>query len=148
MRRKDRERKDPEFFDRVFAEAEVMFLAFNDNGPPYVIPVNFARNRDRIYIHSALAGKKLDLIAADNRVAFGLVAGVDIVREEATTHYRSVCGAGIISVVQDREEKREALDLIGERYDAKCERPAPDRNIARVAILRVDILSLTGKCCE
>lgn len=148
MRRKEKERTDEAFFDLVFAKAEVMFLAFNDNGAPYCIPVNFARKRDWIYIHSAREGKKIDLTAIDNRVGFALAVDIEIAREKSTTHYKSVSGSGLISRVEDREEKRAALDLIAARYDAKCRRPAPDRDVDRVAILRVDITVVTGKCSQ
>ena len=45
------------------------------------------------------------------------------------------------------EEKRLALDSLAERYAARCPRPAPDANVRRVAVIRIDILSLTGKRC-
>ena len=47
--------------------------------------------------------------------------------------------------VEDKEEKRTALDAITVRYKSLCPRPAPDSMINRVAIIRIDIDSLMGK---
>ena len=80
-------------------------------------------------------------------MAFSLAADVRIDREKSSTYYKSVCGTGRAVVVEDPEEKRLALDCLAERYAARCPRPAPDANVRRVAIIRIDILSLTGKRC-
>ncbi|WP_165065349.1 pyridoxamine 5'-phosphate oxidase family protein [Desulfovibrio sp. ZJ200] len=147
MRLRKRECAEQAFFDEVFGKAQELFLALNNNGCPYLIPLNFVRLGERIYLHSALEGTKLDLIRKDGRAAFSLVADVRIEREKSTTYYKSVCGTGHASVVEDAEEKRLALDSLAERYAARCPRPAPDANIRRVAIIRIDIASLTGKRC-
>ena len=40
------------------------------DGTPYVVPVNFAFEGDRIYFHCALEGMKLDYISANPKVGF------------------------------------------------------------------------------
>lgn len=147
MRQKKRECHDPAFFDEVFSRSEELFLALHNGDFPYVIPVNFSRLGERIYIHCALEGAKLDLIRQDGRVAFSLAADVRIDREKSTTYYKSVCGTGRAFIVEDPEEKRLALDSIAERYASRCPRPAPEADIRRVGIIRIDIVSLSGKRC-
>lgn len=147
MRRKDRERTDSEFFDEVFSAAEVLFLAFTNGDAPYCLPVNFAREGDHIYIHCAPEGLKLDCVRRDDRVAFSCAVDVVIDRERSTTYYKSLCGTGCAVIIDDMEEKRHALDCIGERYAARCPRPAPEATARRVTILRIDIRTLTGKQC-
>ncbi|MDE5879792.1 MAG: pyridoxamine 5'-phosphate oxidase family protein [Desulfovibrio sp.] len=151
MRRKDRERTDAAFFDAVFASAEVLFLALKNGEFPYCLPVNFAHDRpgggNRLYIHCAHEGLKLDCIRADDRVAFSCAVDIHIDVARATTYYRSLCGTGRARVVEDMAEKCHALDCIGSRYAALCPRPTPEATARRVAILRIDILSLTGKEC-
>ena len=46
---------------------------------------------------------------------------------------------GTAIIVEDKEEKRTALDAITVRYKSLCPRPAPDSMINRVAIIRIDI---------
>lgn len=147
MRLKKRECHDPAFFDEVFNKGEELFLALHNGDFPYLIPVNFIRLGERIYIHCALAGTKLDLIRQDGRVAFSLAVDVRIDREKSTTYYKSVCGTGRASIVEDPDEKRLALDSIAEHYASRCPRPAPEADIRSVGIVRIDILSLSGKRC-
>jgi len=66
MRRKDREVTDFQEIIEIMKKCDVCRLAFNDQGFPYVIPLNFGLDvvGDQVflYFHSALKGKKLDLI--------------------------------------------------------------------------------------
>lgn len=116
-----------------------------DGEYPYCIPVNFALANSRLYIHSALVGHKLELIAKDPHVAFSAALGIEIDTAHSTTYYKSVCGCGLASIIEDAAEKAFALDRIGERYGALCIRPAPPASVARVAIIRIDITQLSGK---
>ncbi|WP_308620878.1 pyridoxamine 5'-phosphate oxidase family protein [uncultured Desulfovibrio sp.] len=148
MRRKDRERTDDGFFDALFSAAEVLFLAFRNGDFPYCLPVNFAREGDHLYIHCAPEGLKLDCARRDDRVAFSCAADIVIDRERSSTYYSSLCGTGRAVIVDAMEEKRHALDRIGERYAARCPRPTPEATARRVTILRIDIRTLTGKQCK
>lgn len=145
MRRKDRECNDPHFFDQVFSHAPEIFLALNNGDYPYILPLNFARSGSVVYFHSAREGAKLDLIRANGNAAFSLACDVVVDPENSTTCYKSICGRGKARIVEDRDEKRAALDLLALRYCALCQRPAPDADLNRVAIIRLDIESMTGK---
>lgn len=147
MRRKDREHNDPAFIDDVMSRAEEMFLALNNGEYPYCLPLNFAKVGNAIYLHSATDGTKLELIKRDGHVAFGAACDVEIIREKNTTHYKSVCGTGNAVIVEDMKEKGFALDAIAARYGSRCQRPAPEKDINRVAIIRIDIVGITGKAC-
>lgn len=145
MRRKANECSTPEFFQLVLSQAEDLYLAINTEDFPYIIPINFVYVKGVLYLHCALEGTKLDLIARDNRVAFSTSIDVEIIREKATTLYKSVCGTGLASIITDKEEKRFALDCLGERYASICPRPSPDSALDRLCMVRIDILSMTGK---
>lgn len=145
MRRQDRENNDPQFISGVLEEAETLVISMDDNGWPYCIPVNFALAGNRIYIHCALFGAKLDCIASNNRMAFCAALDIEIDRARSTTYFRSVCGTALGSIVEDESEKGFALDLLAEKYQANCARPAPPEMIRRVGIIRLDIVSATGK---
>lgn len=148
MRRKDRRREEPAFFDYVFNTAETLSLALDGGEFPCCLPMNFVRLGARIYIHSAKEGRKLNLIRANPHAAFCLACDIRIDREKSSTYYKSICGRGLASIVEDAEEKRAALDALALRYNALCPRPAPDANVRRVAIIRVDILEMSGKECS
>ena len=74
MRRKDREVTDLSEIIEIMKNCDVCRLALNDDGFPYILPLNFgmAVNGDKItlYFHSALEGYKVGLIQKDNRASF------------------------------------------------------------------------------
>ncbi len=145
MRRKDKARLDREFMDTVLNEAQEIYVAFASADAPYVIPLNFAYMHGKIYVHCAHNGRKIDCIKANAQVGFCTAVDIAILREDATTKFRSVCGTGQAHLVDDIEEKRLALDAIATRYEANCECPATDKMVARTAIICIDILTLSGK---
>lgn len=145
MRQSQRECNAPEFFDEVFTRGEVLFLSLNTETFPYGVPVNFVFLDGRLYFHCALEGAKIDLLRRDGRVGFAVAADVVIAPEKSTTFYKSVCGTGLASFVEDTDEKRHALDALAERYGASCPRPTPDSALRHAALVRIDIKAMTGK---
>ena len=145
MRKQNRECLDPAFFDEVFSTADDLCLAMHDGDFPYVIPLNFVRQGNCIYIHCALEGHKLDCINRNPNVAFTLAADVRIHQEKSTTYYKSVCGTGRAVLVEDPAEKGRALDALAQRYAALGPTPTPDAALARTGVVRIDIVNLVGK---
>ena len=103
MRRNDREIKDRAEVLAVMRRCAVCHLALNDaDGYPYVLPLNFGvEERDGrvvLYFHSALAGKKLDLLARDSRAAFAMDTKHELQyfaeKGYCTYAYESVLGRG------------------------------------------------------
>ena len=74
MRRKDREITDFDEIVAIMRKCDVCRLALNDGDFPYIVPLNFGLevrgDRVFLYFHAAKEGKKLDLIARDNRATF------------------------------------------------------------------------------
>lgn len=145
MRRKDKECADRAVINSILDQAEILYLAIMTDSYPYCLPVNFAREGAKIYIHSAVSGAKLDYLRENSQIAFSTAIDIEIDTARSTTYYKSVCGNGKASIVEDAQEKGRALDLLAERYKARCMRPAPERDIMRVAILRIDIREISGK---
>lgn len=145
MRLASRECPDISFQQEVLNTAEVLYLSITTDSFPYIIPLNFVYLGSAIYFHCAPEGTKLDLLAKNSRVGFCAAIDIRVIREKFTTYYRSVCGTGHASVVQDSKEKLLALDALGRRYNAMCPHPAPPSTLEKVAIVRIDIVQMTGK---
>ena len=145
MRKKNSECNDPAFFDEVFAAADELCLAMHDGDYPYVLPLNFVRQGQAIYIHCALAGRKLDCIRQNPRVAFTVMTDISISREKSTTYFKSLCGRGQARIIEDDAEKGRALDAIAARYAALCPQPTPPASVRRTCIVRIDIEELVGR---
>ena len=84
MRRKDRER-DRSFAWEVLKKAPYATLSLTDSqGRPYAVPVNIVREENRVYFHSAMAGKKADCMRKNSQVCVVCVengAEIDWVRQ-------------------------------------------------------------------
>lgn len=136
---------DNAWLEAFFRRAGEIFISFSGAEFPYVLPLNFVWLDGRIYVHCAFEGRKVSLLAQDDRVGFAAALDVTIVQEKSTTWYKSVSGCGRMRTVTDQEEKRRVLDALSLRYAARCPRPAPDAMLRRVNVLCLEIESVTGK---
>lgn len=146
MRRKERECNDPAFFAQMFEEAKVITLAFQSEDAPYVIPVNFVFFNGALYFHCAVEGRKLDCLKRSPAVGFSVHEILAIDREKATTLYKSLCGTGTASCVADIEEKSSALAALAKKYESRCALPIPEKRLQITELVKITILSLSGKC--
>lgn len=144
MRRSDRECSNPEFVNEVLNSAPEMHVAFSGGDMPYVVPLNFVYADGVVYFHCAPEGRKLELLARDNRVAFSACTDVEVDSARQTTYFKSVCGNGTMRVVTDEAEMVQALALLGKRYEAPCP-PSTPEVLERLRVLRMDVAVATGK---
>lgn len=145
MHKRPFECNDPEFFNEVASQADDLTIALNNGGTPYVVTVNFVYLGGKLYFHSSPKGLKMELIARDGRIGFNMVCDVTISREKSTAYYKSLCGTGQARIVTDLAEKGRVLDAIATRYHAACPLPTPENTLAHVAVVCIDIETLTGK---
>ena len=68
MRRKDRELTPEQAWEIVDRCADGVVSMLDETGAPYAVPVNIVREDDRVYFHSAMAGKKADCMRKNPRV--------------------------------------------------------------------------------
>jgi nitroimidazol reductase NimA-like FMN-containing flavoprotein (pyridoxamine 5'-phosphate oxidase superfamily) len=149
MRKANREIKDKTAIRAIMEEALVCRIALSDDGAPYVVPMNFGLGENCLYLHCATEGRKLDILRRNDRVCFEM----DLLREIRQgqescgwgARYESVIGFGRAVFVDKPAEKRAALDRIMEHYGATVSFSHPDETLARTAVIRIDIESVTGK---
>ena len=148
MRREDKEIKDNNEIESIMQRATVCRVAFSENDVPYIVPVNFGYKDDCLYFHSAAEGKKIEIIRQNNNVCFELDIDHEVVRSGTPCKwgmkYRSVIGFGKAFLVRNVEEKRKALNTIVKHYSGKPS-DYPESAISNVAIIKVEIESMTGK---
>ncbi len=146
MRRSEKERNDPAWIGDVFRDATVCRVAFAGH-EPYIVPLCFGYEKDRIYLHSAPEGKKMNLFSAGSRVCMEFESGVQLVNAGQPCSwgmkYRSVIASGTAHVVEEKEEKIRALSLIARHYGA--EGTIPPDSLDRLAVIRIDLEEVTGK---
>lgn len=150
MRRKDKQVTSPEWIGEVLRKAEWLELGLaGSDGWPYIVPMNFVHKNGCLIMHGALAGKRADLLAENPRVCFQVAVDTEVVRDEAvpsdfSMKYRSVSGRGTAEIIEDIEQKREALKDLMRRYDGPTE-PMPDEMLKKTLVVRVEIMEITGK---
>jgi nitroimidazol reductase NimA-like FMN-containing flavoprotein (pyridoxamine 5'-phosphate oxidase superfamily) len=147
MRRADRLVTDRAAIDDVLRRAEILHVAMTGADGPYVVPVNFGYDGRALYIHCATAGHKLDVLAADPRVCFETCVDVRIVPGDGCewgARFRSVVGFGTATLLDDEAEKGYGLGVLVSQYSGRPE-TVPAADARGVAVLRIDISSMTGK---
>jgi nitroimidazol reductase NimA-like FMN-containing flavoprotein (pyridoxamine 5'-phosphate oxidase superfamily) len=153
MRRSNKEITDPSVIEGLLHDCAVGRLGtVGPDGWPMVKPLNFVLHSGRIYFHTAKEGEKIDHILRDNRVCFEAdqpVAYVRGTREDpckAEYLYRSVIVKGRAAMVEDGQERIDALSALMRKYQPDGGYGAfPPEKLAITGIVRIDIESMTGK---
>lgn len=149
MRRSDKEITNRLEIDRIIRDSDVCRLAFAVKNEPYLVPVSFGYDGEYLFIHTAKSGKKIDCIAANNRVCFEFERNVSLVHHahEAckwSFAYECVIGFGAIRELTSDEQKIKGLNCIMEHYSGrKWEFGEAETKIVRV--WEISISSLSGK---
>ncbi|WP_455715082.1 pyridoxamine 5'-phosphate oxidase family protein [Anaerosporobacter sp.] len=152
MRRKDREIKDPEEILAIMKQCDVCNIAICDKEYPYVIPLNFGVEYENgeftMYFHSATAGKKLDLLRENNKVAFSMSCAHNLVVGEmaceCTMEFDSVCGNGTMEILGE-EEKMAALTSVMNQYQPGVEHKFDTRLFKVISVLKLTVNEIYGK---
>lgn len=152
MRRSDREITDFDGICGIIGKCDVCRIALNNNGFPYIIPLNFGfyvqSGKITLYFHGASEGTKHELIAADNRAGFEMDCShklvLDSVKGSCTMEYQSAAGRGIITPVTDDDEKYLALCHIMKHY-RKDDFPINKSLISKTAVFALTVEQITAK---
>ena len=152
MRRSDRELRDPGQLLEIIDACKVFRLAMAAEGRPYLVPLNFGYAYEggqfEFYFHSALQGRKLDLLRQNPQVCFELDCGHALVPADLpcgySYRYASVIGEGTVELVEEPARKVLYLQRLL-RHQTGRDFPLQEEQAASVAVGRILVHSLTGK---
>lgn len=152
MRRSDRELRDPGQLLEIIDACKVFRLAMVAEGRPYLVPLNFGYAYEggqfEFYFHSALQGRKLDLLRQNPQVCFELDCGHALVPADLpcgySYRYASVIGEGTVELVEEPARKVLYLQRLL-RHQTGQDFPLQEEQAASVAVGRILVHSLTGK---
>lgn len=119
-----------------------------DDGYPYATPINYILVDDKVYIHSAPYGYKMDCLKRDTKCCFSAIVHAEIIPSKITAAFESVVIIGKIAIVEDPAEKRAALEAFVTQKHPGYEDigfKMIDKQIGKTAVLRVDPEEMTGK---
>ena len=152
MTKRELQITDESQIQRILDTAKVLHLGLAVDNEPYVVPMNYGYIHENgklvLYLHSAVRGKKLDMIRQNPRVFFEL--DCDRVPFEGTMpcqyglSYASVMGRGTARIVEDVEEKKKAMSILMKTQTAR-DFSFEDRLVSIVAVIRIDVAEYTAK---
>jgi uncharacterized protein len=149
MKRSDLEILDKSIIENILNTNTVCRIGFIDSKEPYIVPMSYGYTPDYIYLHAALAGKKIDLLRENNRVCFEVSDSIETVPTEVacgfSVLYRSVIGYGKAELVSEPDEKQQGLQIIMHQHTGKGKWDIPSAALKKVAVVRITIDSMTGK---
>lgn len=119
-----------------------------DEGYPYTVPVSYTIKDDKIFIHSAKEGHKIDSIKRNDKVSFCVIEKDEVIQSTFTTHFKSVSVFGRARIITDNSEKRHALESLIEKYSpdyVKEGQQEIEKGWDRVCLIEVKIEHMTGK---
>jgi nitroimidazol reductase NimA-like FMN-containing flavoprotein (pyridoxamine 5'-phosphate oxidase superfamily) len=148
MRRKEKEITGRSEIESIIRNSLVCRLGLADAGTPYIVPLCFGYKDNRLYFHSAKAGRKIEILKRNNAVCFEFDGNLKVQAGKAACDwgmkFRSVIGYGRASFIEDPEDKRKALDVIMAQYaDGAFE--YSEKMFEKALLIKVEIESMTGK---
>ena len=152
MTKRERQITDEGQIMRILDTAKVLHLGLAVDNEPYVVPMNYGvaweDGRLVLYLHSAVQGKKLDMIRANPRVFFEMDCDRMPFQGDKPCQYglvySSVMGRGTARIVEDVEEKKKAMSLLMKTQTDK-DFSFEDRLVSVVAVIRIDVEEYTAK---
>ena len=152
MTKRERQVTDENQIRHILDTAKVLHLGLAVNDEPYVVPMNYGYAMEEgklvLYMHSALRGKKLDMMRANPKVFFEMDCDLAPFEGEKPCQYglvySSVMGRGTARIVEDVEEKIEAMKLLMKTQTQK-DFEFNDRLVSIVAVIRIDVEEYTAK---
>lgn len=113
---------DKNMITEILSEIEYGSLALSVDNKPYCVPLNFVQLNETIYFHGAKKGKKLDFIKENSLASFLVVEAFSVLPSffatsdnlacPATQLFKSVIIDGVIHMVDDYNEKAQALEAL------------------------------------
>ena len=116
LRRSDKVIDNLEEIETILKKADVGYMAVSRDKNPYTIPVNFLYDDEKIYIHCALEGKKLQYIEQNHKVCFLVNERVHTSNVECgdAVSYHSVIAFGVATFT--RTPNITLLKKLGAKY--------------------------------
>ena len=152
MTKRERQIFDPEQIKTILDTAKVLHLGLAVDNEPYVVPMNYGYLMEdgklTLYLHSAVLGKKLDMIRANPRVFIEMDCDrIPFEGEKPCQYglaYASIMGRGTAVIVEDVEEKKMAMSVLMKTQTGK-DFAFEDRLVSMVAVIRIDVSEYTAK---
>src|SRR5262250_3698996 len=143
---------DRETVHAILDAAFLCHVGFCVEGQPYVIPTNYGRSGDTVYLHGSAASRMLRTLSEGVPVCVTvtLVDGLVLARSafHHSINYRSVVILGAATMVEAAEEKMTALRTFTEhvipgRWDEV--REPNEQELKAISVLALQLVEVSAK---
>lgn len=148
----DRGSYDPQVVRRILDEGLVAHVGFVHEGAPFVIPMGYARDGDRLLLHGSAASRLLRRLAAGAEACATVTLLDALVLARSAFHhsmnYRSVVVLGRAEAVEEEAEKRRCLEVLLERLvpgRRDHARPTDRRELAATLVVALSLDEASAK---
>jgi Predicted flavin-nucleotide-binding protein len=149
MCRADKEINDYQEIADIMKKAIVCRISLVDGDSPYIVPVNFAIHDNHLYFHSAMEGKKIDILRKNNKICFEMDVNTEIIKGNEPCcwgmKYLSVIGFGQAYFLEKSNEKKKALNVLMEKNAGVGSFSYPEAALKRVLVIDIRIEKISGK---
>ena len=136
----------------ILDTAKVVHLGLCVDNEPYVVPMNYGYTLEEgkltVYLHSAVLGKKLDMIRKNPRVFIEMDCDRQPFEGEKPCQYglsySSLMGRGTARIIEDVEEKMAAMTALMKTQTQK-DFTFNEKLVSIVAVVRIDVEEYTAK---
>ncbi|MCQ2417373.1 MAG: pyridoxamine 5'-phosphate oxidase family protein [Oscillospiraceae bacterium] len=151
MRRKDREVTDINQIYDILSRCDTITLGMNGGTAPYVIPMTFgcslSEGKITIYFHSALGGRKWEILNRDPNVCAEAHLYYQTVKTNGgiTAKYESVIGTGTAEMITEKSEKVAAFQYMLDHYKHSGFPAESCKGLPNCAVFKVVLTEVSGK---
>ncbi|GIP38987.1 hypothetical protein J31TS4_22670 [Paenibacillus sp. J31TS4] len=162
MRRKEFAVQEWQEIEQFLNEMSFGFLAMcGEDGWPHVKPLNFVYWKDTIYVHGSRVGEKITDLKRSPNVTFSVAKEYALIPSyfsdptfacPATSYFKSVSIRGTAELVDDLEQKAEALEAFMQKLQPEggyapitADNPEYASRLRGVAVIGIRIDSLSAK---
>lgn len=149
MRRQEKAITDRTEIDHILDAGQICRIAMAVDNEPYVVPMNYGYGNDTLYLHSALEGKKIDILRQNPTVWFEITGRTEIKGNDAAcawgAGYECVMGRGTAAIVTDPQRKQAALIEIMHHYSDRRDWKFENGSLDNTAVIEIRISEIAGK---
>lgn len=152
MTRREREITDLEEIKQILDKAKVVHIGLSDGDQPYVLPMNYGYVMEdgklTLYLHGAKTGYKYEIIEKNPKVSFEMEC--DVVPFEGKvacqygTAYASVIGRGRAKILEDVQEKVQAMSVLMKTQTGK-DFEFNEQLVSIVNVIQITVSEYTAK---
>ena len=156
MRRQDRKISGKEEICGIISGCRVLRLAMADQGRPYIVPLSFGWSMDgtgrlTLFFHSARAGRKIDILAANPEICFELDLTLGLKPADKACDfglgYASIIGEGRAEQLTAEEDRLYALNRIMLHHTGRDDFGFSPAALQATAVYRIEVSNYSAKSC-